>query len=529
MSFLKTDGLVFEDEEVDDEIINSEEETDELEDDVPGSDGEEPEDENDEEEEQNLYERIRNLQEKFQLKRIKKRVLASEGKINAVDMALLQRLRKRHPKEVREIEGIITSKEFIYKVKTTGKGAAGGAGLWWIILIILAILVVLAFASLLGASPEESTKSEAGIKGNNFYGARIVYRDDELARNGLVEQYVNLIKSTAEPFKDGKVYDDIDVGGTTYDIKVAIDLTIPAEDFNYEELDLTTFASEYSDLYSAVEEITRFVYDKDNESAETQSEEVASLETYLDGIKYFGFNAGMIGSNIVDEDQVVDNNILEIVYDLLKSKINVMGKTEGGSNYETPLDYENVKDNFVADIVNLMNADVNRIRAEKLFIKDIILDGEDSFIEGIDLKDYEAFIYLPKQTIKCNFMSYMFVVSENSDINVKLINNDQEIQLNKGDAEYPYDDKSFVCYKFDSSKNLNVTINPTDCIDTSNLNQFTNATSLVKVLQDKEIDYESYLEKTTLENGDVVLTYKKGSTYLLFETDAEFKFTNEVG
>ena len=84
-----------------------------------------------------------------------------------------------------------------------------------------------------------------------------------------------------------------------------------------------------------------------------------------------------------------------------------------------------------------------------------------------------------------------------------------------------------MTYKFDSSENLNQTVNTTDIINIAELNKFTSTSSLVKVVRDAA-DYNVYLEETTLENGDTVLTYKKGSMYLTFETDAEFMFNDEM-
>jgi len=527
MSFLKTDGLYFEDEETDEDNVDSEEENEELEDYTPDEDEEDPEED---EEEEDLFRKLRDKLEKRILNRIKKRALTKGKKLSPVDHAIMQKLKKRHPKEVKEILRNIAVKEGSKKAIKTGGKVIGGVGGFWILLIILIVLVIAAIiVAIFGSSPEEPTSSEAGIKGEDFYGARIVYRDDELARNGLVEQYVNIIKSTVDHFKDGKVYTDIDIGGTIYDVKVTIDITMPTEDYNYEELVIIDFASEYSDLYAAVEEIAKFVYNKDNESVETQSEEESSLETYLDGIKYFGFNEDMIGSNIVDEDPEEDNNVIEIVLDFLKTKATFFGKEEGGSEYTTILNYDSVKNNFKQDIVNLINVAENKVRTEKLFIKDAILEDSDSSVEGIDLKQYEAFIYLPKQSVEVNFLSYFVIIEDGLDINLKMVNNGEEIALTKGEAEYPYDDKSYAMYKFNSSENLSETMPETDIIDTENVNKFANATSLVKILIDEDVDYNIYLEEITLENGDIVLTYKKGTTYLLFEVDGEFKFANEIG
>lgn len=533
MSFLKTDGLYFEDEETDEDNVDSEEENEELEDYTPDEDEEDPEDEDEEDEEdEDLFRKLRDKLEKRILNRIKKRALTKGKKLSPVDHAIMQKLKKRHPKEVKEILRNIALKEGSKKAIKTGGKAIGGVGGFWILLIILIVLVITAIiVALFGASPEEPTNSEAGIKGEDFYGARIVYRDDVLAQNALIEQYVDVFESAVTSLQTTTFTESI--GGTEYEVKVIVNLTLPTDDFNYENIDLADFATNYADLYNIVVDMAKLSYKVDND-IENDADIPTDLTDILNGVKYFGFNGKMIGSDIVDEDPNFDNNIIEIVYDTLKigGSVTIQERLYG-SNGEfkeaTHVTIQNVDDNIRETIISSINVAENKVRIEKLFIKDAILEDSDSSVEGIDLKQYEAFIYLPKQSVEVNFLSYFVIIKDGLDINLKMVNNGEEIALTKGEAEYPYDDKSYAVYKFNSSENLNVTMSETDIIDVQNVNKFENATSLVKILADTEIDYNVYLEAITLDNGDTVLTYKKGSTYLLFEVDGVFKFTNEIG
>lgn len=450
----------------------------------------------------------------------------------------LRRMKKKgHANEVRAIQSAVDLRREAFKMKantalTTGAPAIGIFAL--VIFIIIAIIVIVAtLFPWLFPEDENGNKGAAspfGMKGDKFYGARAVYKDENLSRNGLVEQYVDIIKSAADPFKDGKIYTDIDISGEIYDVKVTIDLTtiLPAENFNYEELDLATFETDYPVLNGIVSDIAMISYYVDNDIDST-----GTLSETLDGVKYFGFNAEMLGTTILDENPDVDNNVIEIVYDTLKSYTTILGKGEGETEYSTSLTLDNVKDSanftFKSDIESLLNKEENKIRTEKLFIKDFILEDAESYIENVKKKNYVALIYMSKEDVDFSYISHTITIDKNADFSVVLTNNGSEITLTKGEGENlgNEEETSELSYMFKSSDNLKQTCNTTTIIDASNLNQFTNESSLFKVVSQAN-DYTIYLQETIDENDEKVLTYKTGNMYATFECSAEFYFNEEL-
>jgi len=149
---------------------------------------------------------------------------------------------------------------------------------------------------------------------------------------------------------------------------------------------------------------------------------------------------------------------------------------------------------------------------------------------------------LPKENVNFEYICYTITIDETAELNVTLFNNGSEISLTKGEGEdLSSGNNSFngdvsiaseeeqvkeKTFMFKSNENLNQTANTTYVINSSSLDRFTKPSSLAKVL--KEADWSTYLEETTLENGDTVLTYKKGNMYVLFETDAEFYLSEEI-
>ncbi len=451
----------------------------------------------------------------------------------------LRRMKKKgHGNEVRAIESAVDLRKQAFKIKantalTTGAPFIGIFAL--IIFIIIAIIVIVAtlFPFLFpddSAGGSKGTASPFGMKGDMFYGGRFVYKDEVLSRNGLIEQYVDIVETSVENLQ-AQTYTEIVKGegedDVYYDVRLTLNLTLPADDFNYEKLDLTQFQTDYVDLYNIVGEIAKVAYKVDNNVTEAP----ADLIETLDGIKYFGFNEQMIGSNIDD----TTDNIIEIIYSSL-AKTEVISIEEklatdsDVSNYvpATNATLESLDEEIRENILQTGDA-IDKVRAEKLFIKDYILEDAESYMEGIEKKNYVALIYMSKENVDFSYVSYTITIDKNADFAVTLTNNGSEITLTKGEGENlgNEEETSELSYMFKTSENLKQVCNTTTIIDVSNLKQFTNGSSLFKVVS-KASDYTIYLEETTDENDEKVLTFKTGNMYATFETDMEFYFNEEI-
>ena len=156
-------------------------------------------------------------------------------------------------------------------------------------------------------------------------------------------------------------------------------------------------------------------------------------------------------------------------------------------------------------------------------------------MEGIEKKNYVALIYMPKQTVNFDFVSYMITIDKTAEFNIVLSNNGSVISLTKGEGEdwssgddsSAEEERNELTYKFDSAKNLNQTAAVCDVINSNELDKFTKPTSLFEVVN-KAANYEVYLKQITNENGDDVRTFKEGNMCVLFETDVEFSFNEEL-
>ena len=405
-------------------------------------------------------------------------------------------------------------------------------GVFIIIVVIVIIAWIFPFLFPEDGNGGKGMSSPFGIKGDKFYGARAVYKDETLSRNGLIEQYVDIVQTSVDNLQAKIITETIGAGedAEEYEVKLTINLTLPAEDFNYEELNLENFATDFTILYNIVEDIAKLSYKVDN-GVEVASSDL--IET-LDGVKYFGFNTEMIGSGVIDEDKEADNNIIEIVYDALtESDVVTIQERLSGSSDEfvdaTNVTVDKVDDDIRSELISTINVDENKVRAEKLFIKDFIFEDADSYIEGVEKKNYVALIYLPKEDVDFDYVSYMINIDKTADFNMILTNNGSEISLSNGDGENWSDDDNAaeLTYTFSSGKNLNQTASITNIINTSELNKFTSGSSLVNVVTTAD-DYNVYLEETTTDSGEKVLTYKLGNMYLIFETAVEFMFNDEM-
>ena len=547
MSFLKTDGLVFEDEEELDDELEDEETDVGTETDGETPDEESPEDEDNGEDDDEESELLKKIQERKDANRLKKILKTAPYRfyphVTNSEKNLINKLKKKpqHKLEILRFEQLMMQRKeaFKAKVKSVITPALPFIGMFALIVFIIIAVIVIIGTLMPWLFPDDETgggnkgaASPFGMKGDKFYGGRVVYRDDVLAQNGLIEQYVDVFESAVENLQTTTFTET--VGGTEYEVKLTINLTLPADDFNYEELDLTTFATENTVLYNMVVDMAKLSYKVDN-GIENDADIPTELTDILNGVKYFGFNEDMIGESIVDEDDNVDNNIIEIVYDALKTNILIQEKEKGtASEFQeaTNVTIENIDDNIREKVVASINVAENKIRTEKLFIKDIILDGDDKYMEGIEKKSYVALIYLPKQDVKFDYVSYMITIDKDVEFSAILSNNGSEITLTKGEGEnWSTDEEETepkeLTYTFKSAENLNQTASVSDVVNTANLNNFSSPSSLFKIVTNSS-DYTTYLHEQTLENGDVVLTYKTGNMFILFETDAEFIISEEI-
>lgn len=495
------------------------------------------------------------IQDRKDVNRLKKIIKTAPNRfyphLTKTEKDVVNRVKKTHPIEVQRLNLIMQQKKqaFYSKVKSVITPALPFIGymLLAVFIIIVVIVIIATLFPFLFPDDNNGTGGAAspfGMKGANFYGGRVVYKDETLSQNGLVEQYVDIIETSVENLQNATITHTVNNGeeDVTYDVKLTINIALPSnageddvtaqeEDeenagYNFEELDLTQFAVDFPDVYAMVESMAKVCYKIDND-ADAGEVEITEI---LNGIKYFGFTAEMLGSNF----DSAENTIIGVVYRYLFSDglITLEEKLTTDTQYTTAT---NVVLNDVTDeIQNSLTttfASFSTVRTEKLFVKDFILSGDDSYMEGVQKENYVALIYMAKNNYDFDYVSYMITLDPSAEFSMKVINGDSEISLTRDDGEnYGEEDATDLTYTYTSSKSLNKTVETSTIIDTNNLNMLENACSLyrlVRLADEKGSDYNIYLESSA--DSPEVLTYKKGNMYVEFDSTTEFMFNEEIG
>ena len=368
-------------------------------------------------------------------------------------------------------------------------------------LILFLIVAVIAFVGSImpwlfpdEENPEGDVSSVFGITGADFYGARMVYVDDERANQSIVEEYVEFVENG---IVKAEQITTISVGGINYNVDLNIEhINLPTEEYDYSVFDETEFYSNYTKLHAVVLSIAKETYKVDNGVDYSGS----ILSECVGGIKYFGYGdltliAPMVAEEIVtiesisatdgEGNAITDTTILGLIEDEVETKL--------VENYNSNSTY--------------------LIRTEKLFVKDYIIDGDDARISGVQKENYVAMIFMAKKNV--TFTSFSFAVGNanltNFEISMDGVNFGTD-GSNLGTEEKP----SFIY----SSGTVNVGANAFEDININNLNALSQGMSLLDVVENVN-NYSVYLNTATDENSVEYLTVKKNGVVVnLFNTEA---------
>ena len=363
------------------------------------------------------------------------------------------------------------------------------------LVVVLLIVVVVAIGAIIGEAGGNSS-SQYGVTGEYFYGVRMVYEDDEEATKNIIEDYVELVEKSASSVKG---INSVSVGGTSYNVAIQLNITVPSEDFDYLNLDETTFAVDYALTYDIVKEIAFKTYEIDNGDAYAGT----TLIDCVNEIKFFGVDktstSGIISNKFKNliSFTATDANGNSVSDSSLLSQIKSEIETKSNENLTT-----------------LINNDYS-LRVEKLFVKDYILETESSRVSNVPAENYVAMIFMPKVNVEFTKMSF---VASNADVtNFKIsingndFSNGSNIAVQSGQQAWMYE--------------YNALTNPTASafadIDTNNLNALSDGLSLFDILELENVDYTFYLE-TDEESSN--LTLKRNGVVVNVSNDQPFNF-----
>ena len=503
--------------EYDDEDF--EEELDEEEEDEEEED-EEDEDEEDDEDEQSSFDKLefelnKNIM-KSKLKACAVRIARDNvNKLTKEEKDLLNEAKSKNynehlKKEVKAVEGLLTANRVrtIYKAMSASPVLVYGVlGALLLFLVIAVIVVVGSAVPTLGGKNEDGTASSImGITGNDFFGARMVYKDDELANTILIEDYVNYISSGATTAKG---ISSVTLGGTPYTLTINVNDYIIAENFDFKKFNEETFKTNYEKLYELVKnKVAMPIYKIDNDEDFSGT----SLIDCVKGIKYFGFETIETGAT--------ETTAKTISKELITPSMITITNEEGNSVTDA-LTLSSVETYVETQVENTLN-EFHVGRVEKLFVKDYILTGDDKCVENVSAENYVAMIFMPKKNVK--FKEFSFSVSDSSltEFSMSLTNNGNEIQIDNGGENLGTNDSP--SYLYATTNNLNIETTAFEDIDTLNINALAKGVSLFEVA--KLTNKDLYLEtKTTEGEGSVsYLTIKQNGVVVTLNNNEKFMF-----
>lgn len=384
------------------------------------------------------------------------------------ELKLLNQIKKINPAEYTSFMQLVATRKSAFAAKVNSALAAIVPLLPYIIIGLLVLVGVIVIFSVL--MPwlfglfEGTSGAPFGANGENFYGMRYIYYDAEQARADLWADYAGALNYTIENFEDENV---------------TLNLEMPTSE-NDGELDLgklnpTAEDGEYADEYLSVVEIAKAVYLADNAGAESEvlaeldgilaeikasgfSAELAekldaNLGKILAGIKYFGFDAEIVEQISQDLAQFIEDNTL---YTLKQAEDGSTPSVDVSDTLQPAFSSLLLKE-FVTDLQTEEGAPT---RTDLLYIKDYILgDDADSTIDGVGQENYVAMIYLPKNNVEIDSVTYSIFGVETADFNVAIYSNGSEVAA-KNDSNFGVpdgyekgEDTAFDTYQF-TAENL---------------------------------------------------------------------------
>ncbi len=479
------------------EFDDAEEDYEAEEDDDDDEDDEESGEDDEDEDEEELTQEELQAEQRALLNRFKRIVSTAPNRfyphLTPKEKDIVKQVRKIKPSEVVKLEQIMNAKKQAFWAKVKSVLATAGPFLLIFGLVLLLIILVLAilasiFPWLFGGDANSTGSSPYGIKGNDFYGLRAIYKDEDRAKTDLTTNYSETLAEMVKYLNDDA------------SLKITVKLTLPEAGYNYENFE-TDYAE--TDAYKIVKEMAGVVYSADN-AVDYSSITELDLNNRLAGIKYFGYNQAIV-------QEIADKVANYLTSNSLIGLDNV--EVEGGEDLSMPSAEQ------ISTALNTYFGTKTLARAEKLYVKDSILTGDDAYVEGITKQNYIALIFMPKRNV--TFTSLTFSISGVTDIS-RL-----KITLSNGTELTPTvylegNDADTTIYQVSYSNPISASAFAD--LDAENINALASGLSVYSILTDESLNALTYLtlqeSETETEN---LYTLKTDGVGINFEflPDAE--------
>jgi len=371
--------------------------------------------------------------------------------------------------------------------------------LFWVAIGALILIVAICAIVLMGSlfswldSNLFGFNSMSGVTGTDFYGARMVYIDDEQASKKIVEDYVEFVENGIVQTES---LTSVTKGGSEISVTLDVNIMLPDDSFDYSSFDESLFKTEYSVLYTTIFDMAKKVYEIDNGSNYAGT----NLLECTNGILYFGYDRNIVAnlSDIVSQS-IADNTTIsspDVSKDDLKAEIE-----EKFAEVYSSEKYSN--------------------RTEKYFIKDYILE-DDQTMQNISKQNYVAMIYMPKKNVKFNKFSYAISGPNLDGFDIYITNNGGRVELKDHDGNLGNEENKNYIYT--SAGLLGLEQGVFEDIDTNNISALSEGVSLFDIIQNETIDYSKYLLVETNSNNDECFTFKQNGLVVHVSNSEAFGF-----
>ena len=181
------------------------------------------------------------------------------------------------------------------------------------------------------------------------------------------------------------------------------------------------------------------------------------------------------------------------------------------------------KANLLAKIKTSYNEEFAYMKnvCKKILIKDYILEAGET-VSDITKENYFGFVYMPKKAVTLKSTSFMFVVDDEQEVNLKLgyTNGVDDVSLEEAVADSSWFVNGMMDKALECTKTNEYIMNPFTAIDTNDLNYLAEEKTLFQILRDNK--FETYFKNT---NGDyseeTLLKNVNTGNYIYMQMSAE--------
>lgn len=342
------------------------------------------------------------------------------------------------------------------------------------LIVIFALAFVFALISSIASAfiPGTYDKDEGilgplyGIQNDEFYGARVIYEDNAQTLVEIKEIYLKF----------------------TYDI---------LQDLNNNGLEISGLTEDYQNNANIIKITSNFA--KDLALNNNGNVNASSLETSIESISHYGFT---------DEE-------VSIVFDSIANTI----KNENLST----ADLLTIKTNLNSSYADEKYA-INKMILPRIIVKDYILSDESSEIPALYKQKYLGYVFMPKQDVAFECVSFMFVVDEPNTIEVELKqtqNGETQTICPKTSVDSTWcQDNDFEIYEME---NITPSVTQFTAINQSNLQELAEGMSLYSLI--KNDIYSTYFKTIDGEyTAENLLTNINSENYIYLQTNSKVEF-----